>query len=82
VADKKTYEDIYQSFGQKSFDNAVKILVNAPKYGFELPPTPAGAQFSTAYNNAVQRILTGQQSIRAALNQAQKEAQAAINANK
>jgi multiple sugar transport system substrate-binding protein len=82
VADKKTYEDIYQSFGQKTFDNAVKILVNAPKYGFELPPTPAGAQFSTAYNNAVQRILTGQQSIRAALNQAQKEAQAAINANK
>src|SRR5215212_6826583 len=32
IADKKTYEDIYQSFGHPQFDNAVKILVNAPKY--------------------------------------------------
>jgi multiple sugar transport system substrate-binding protein len=82
LADKKTYEDIYQSFGHPQFDNAVKILVNAPKYGFELPPTPAGSKFADAYNNAIQRVLTGQQSIKAALAQAQKEAQAAINANK
>lgn len=82
LADKKIYEDIYQSFGQPSFDNAVKILVNSPKYGFELPPTPAGSKFADAYNSAVQRVLTGQQSINAALAQAQSEAQAAINANK
>jgi multiple sugar transport system substrate-binding protein len=82
VADKKLYEDIYHATGNPAYDDAVKYLVNASKYGFELPPTPAGAQFATAYNSAVQRVLTGQQSIKAALAQAQSEAQAAINANK
>jgi multiple sugar transport system substrate-binding protein len=82
VADKKVYEDIYQSFGHPQFDNAVKILVNVPKYGFELPPTPAGAAFNQAYIDAINRVLTGQQSVRAALNQAQSEAQTAINDNK
>jgi multiple sugar transport system substrate-binding protein len=82
AADKKLYEDIYHETGNPAYNDAVKILVNASKYGFELPPTPAGAQFANAYNSAVQRVLTGQQSIKAALAQAQKEAQAAINANK
>jgi multiple sugar transport system substrate-binding protein len=82
VADKKLFEDVYHATGNPAYDDAVKYLVNAPKYGFELPPTPAGAQFTNAYNAAVQRVLTGQQSIKAALAQAQKEAQQAINANK
>jgi multiple sugar transport system substrate-binding protein len=82
VADKKLYEDVYHATGNPDYDDAVKYLVNAPKYGFELPPTPAGAQFANAYNSAIQRILTGQQSIKAALAQAQKEAQQAIDANK
>jgi multiple sugar transport system substrate-binding protein len=82
LADKKLYEDVYHETGNPDYNDAVKYLVNAPKYGFELPPTPAGAQFATAYNSAVQRVLTGQQSIKAALAQAQKEAQAAINASK
>jgi multiple sugar transport system substrate-binding protein len=81
-ADRKVYEDIYQSFGKTQFDNAVKILVNAPKYGFELPPSPGGAQFQQAYIDAINRVLSGQQSVKAALNQAQKEAQAAIDKNK
>lgn len=82
LADKKTYEDIYQSFGHPQFDAAVKILVNAPKYGFELPPSPGGQQLVQAYTDAINRVLTGQQSVTAALNQAQREAQTAINQNK
>ena len=83
VADKKLYEDVYHvTGGGAQYDSVVKYLVNASKYGFELTPTPAGSQFPTAYNSAVQRVLTGQQSIAAALAQAQKEAQDAINANK
>ena len=82
VADKKLFEDVYHATGNPAYDDVVKYLVNAPKYGFELPPTPAGAQFTNAYNSAVQRVLTGQQSVKAALAQAQKEAQDAINANK
>ena len=41
VADKKIYEDIYQSFGQaRSSTTRCGLLVAAPKYGFELPPVP------------------------------------------
>ena len=47
VADKKIYKDIYQSFGHPQFDKAVQILVHASKYGFELPPTPAGSSSCT-----------------------------------
>lgn len=82
VADKKLYEDVYHATGNPDYDDVVKYLVNAPKYGFELPPTPAGAQFANAYSAAIQRVLTGQQSIAAALKQAQSEAQKAINASK
>jgi multiple sugar transport system substrate-binding protein len=82
LADKKVYEDIYQSFGHPQFDNAVKILVNSPKYGFELPPSPGGQEFNQAYIDAINRVLTGAQSVKAALAQAQKEAQAAIDKNK
>src|SRR4051794_17134456 len=82
VADVKTYQDIYQPFGHPQFDEAVKILVAAPRYGFELPPSPGGAQFVQAYSDAVNRVLTGQQTPKQALDQAQKEAQAAIDANK
>ena len=60
----------------------MKILVNAPKYGFELPPSPGGQQFVQAYLDAINRVLAGQQTPRQALNQAQREAQTAINANK
>src|SRR5215218_1804789 len=79
LADKKSYEDVYQSFGKPQFDRAVQLLVAAPKYGFELPPSPAGQQVLDAMNAGINRVLAGQQSPRAALNQAQKEAQKAIN---
>ena len=82
VADRKIYEDIYQSFGHPQFDAAVRTLVHAGKYGFELPPSPGGQQLVDAMNAAVQRVLTGRQTPRQALNQAQREAQAAINKNK
>ena len=82
VADRKIYEDIYQSFGHQQFDRAVQVVVQAGKYGFEMPPSPGGAQIVDAVNAAVQRVLNGEQSPKASLNQAQKEAQAAINKNK
>jgi multiple sugar transport system substrate-binding protein len=81
-ADTKIFEDIYQTFGKSQFDQAVKILVASGRYGFELPPSPGGRQFVQAYLDAVNRVLTGQQTPKQALDQAQKEAQAAIDANK
>ena len=61
---------------------AVKILVAAPRYGFELPPSPGGQQFVDAYTQAINRVLAGDQTPRQALDQAQKEAQKAIDDNR
>jgi multiple sugar transport system substrate-binding protein len=82
VADRKVYEDVYQSFGKPQFDRAVQIAVAAGRYGIELPPSPGGQQFVQSMNDAVQRVLAGQQTPKQALDQAQREAQAAIDANK
>jgi multiple sugar transport system substrate-binding protein len=78
-ADQKVYEDIYQKMGRADFDNAVAMLVSIDRYAFTLPASPAGAEFNTAMTEAINRVLAGQQSPRAALNQAQKEAQTAID---
>jgi multiple sugar transport system substrate-binding protein len=81
-ADRKILEDIYQSFGKEQFDRAVRVLVAAGRYGFEMPPSPGGAQIVDATVAAIQRALNGQQTPKQALDQAQREAQRAINANK
>lgn len=79
VADVKVYEDIYQPMGNKDFDDAVALLVRAPRYAFSIPLSPASAEFKQAWMDAVNRVLAGQQTPRQALDQAQREAQDAIN---
>jgi multiple sugar transport system substrate-binding protein len=79
IADVKIFEDLYQSFGSKAYDDAVRLLVNVQKYGFEQPASPAGAEFYQAWRDAVTRVLSGKQTPKQALNQAQREAQTAIN---
>lgn len=64
----------------KKWANIINTVENAEHYSFALPASPASAEFKTAWTNAVNRVLQGQQSPQAALNQAQKEAVAAIKA--
>ena len=78
-ADIKIFQDIYQKMGNPQFDRAVELLVAISKHGFIVPPSPAGAEFQQAWTDAVNRVLSGRQSPKKALNQAQKEAQSAIN---
>jgi multiple sugar transport system substrate-binding protein len=78
-ADVKIYEDIYQRTGTKQFDDAVTLLVRAPRYGFAIPLSPASAEFQQAWTDAVNRVLERRQSPKQALDQAQREAQTAIN---
>jgi len=78
-ADVAVFEDIYQPIGKKAFDDAVTLLVRAPRYGFAIPLSPASAEFRQAWIDAINRVLNGQQSPRAALDQAQREAQTAID---
>jgi multiple sugar transport system substrate-binding protein len=62
------------------FDQNVKTLYGVMPYSFSIPASPASGEFQTAWMNAVTRVLQGQQSPKAALNQAQKEAIKAIKA--
>jgi multiple sugar transport system substrate-binding protein len=78
-ADVEIFEDIYQPMGNKQFDDAVTLLVRAPRYGFAIPLSPASAAFRQAWIDAVNRVLEGRQSPRQALDQAQREAQKAID---
>jgi multiple sugar transport system substrate-binding protein len=78
-ADIKLYEDIYQKVGNPDFDDAVALLTRAPRYAFSIPLSPASAEFKQAWTDAVNRVLEGRQSPKQALDQAQRQAQAAIN---
>jgi multiple sugar transport system substrate-binding protein len=62
------------------FDQAVKKYYDQQRFSVGIPASPASAEFQTAWNNAINRVLAGQQSPKAALDQAQKEAVAAIKA--
>ncbi|HZQ81513.1 MAG TPA: hypothetical protein VFB25_06020 [Gaiellaceae bacterium] len=64
----------------KKWASIITTVENAEKYSFAIPASPASAQFNTAWTNAVNRVLQGQQTPTQALNQAQKEAVAAIKA--
>ena len=77
VADQQIYKQTYSSIN-KYFDQAVKKVLDVQRFSFGIPASPASAEFKQAWNDAVTRVLAGQQSPKAALNQAQKEAVAAI----
>ena len=78
IADRLLYKNTYSSIN-KYFDQAVKTFLDVQKFSFGIPASPASAEFANAWMDAVNRVLTGQQSVKAALNQAQKEAQSAID---
>jgi multiple sugar transport system substrate-binding protein len=77
VADKQIYDQTYTSIN-KYFDQAVKKVLDVQRFSFNIPASPASAEFATAWNDAVNRVLAGQQTPKQALDQAQKEAVAAI----
>jgi multiple sugar transport system substrate-binding protein len=45
-----------------------------------MPASPAGSEFKTAWQNGVNRVLSGEQQPADALRQAQQEAQRALDA--
>ncbi|HET7138221.1 MAG TPA: extracellular solute-binding protein [Gaiellaceae bacterium] len=79
LADQQIYKQTYTSIN-KYFDQAVKKVLDVQRFSFGIPASPASAEFKQAWNDAINRVLAGQQSPKAALNQAQKEAVAAIKA--
>jgi multiple sugar transport system substrate-binding protein len=82
VADKAIFKQTYSPIN-KYFDQAVKTVLDVQQHSFYIPASPASAEFQDAWMNAVNSVLTGQSSVKSALNKAQKVASDAIkNAQK
>lgn len=78
-ADDEIFSTVYQPAGIASLDNGVKVLRSVQEHAFSLPPSPAGAEFEKAWQDAVTRALEGRQSAQAALEEAQQQAQKALD---
>jgi multiple sugar transport system substrate-binding protein len=77
VADKAIFKLTYTPIN-KYFDQAVKTVLVVQQHSFYIPASPASAEINDAWMNAVNSVLTGQASVRSALNKAQAQAVAAI----
>ncbi len=65
--------------GDDKWDSGVAAVYEANDNTFALPANPADAEFKSAWQDAVNRVLNGQQQPQAAMDQAQKGAQAALD---
>jgi multiple sugar transport system substrate-binding protein len=78
VADQKIAAMVPSS-GSAVWDAAIKATRQANEASFEMPANPAGTEFETAWQDAVNRVLNGEETPEEAMDQAQKEAQAALD---
>lgn len=74
------FGELVQPSGDAKFDDAVQVILSVQDAAFSIPANPAGAEFRQAWTDAVNRVLNGEQSAQEALDQAQQEAQAALDA--
>lgn len=65
--------------GDPTWDSAVKATYDANDHTFSLPANPADNEFESAWQDGVNRVLNGQQAPQEAMEQAQQEAQAALD---
>jgi multiple sugar transport system substrate-binding protein len=79
VADEQIFGQVYKPSGNAKFDKGVQTLLAVQDVAFSTPPSPAGAEFQKAWQDAVNRVLAGQQQPAAALQQAQRRAQEALD---
>ena len=78
-ADKKIFDEVYEPSGQESLDQAVKVVQSVQSVAVVDPPCPAAAEVKKAWEDASLRVLEGDQTAQESLDQAQEEAQAAID---
>jgi multiple sugar transport system substrate-binding protein len=78
-ADAQIRETLVPADPPAPWGDAVDAMYEANDHTFTLPANPAGAEFETAWQDAVNRVLNGQQEPAEALAQAQEEAQSALD---
>ncbi|SEC53277.1 multiple sugar transport system substrate-binding protein [Amycolatopsis tolypomycina] len=77
---QEIFGTLVQLEDRPAFDAAVRTVLKAQESAFTMPASPAGSEFKTAWQNAVNRVLSGEQQPAEALRQAQQEAQRALDA--
>ncbi|MFG1942592.1 extracellular solute-binding protein [Nonomuraea sp. NPDC048826] len=78
-ADETIFGEIVRPSGKKQFDDAVKVIREVQPVGFAVPQSAAAAEFKKAWEDAGTRVLLEGQAPDKALEQAQAEAQKAID---
>jgi multiple sugar transport system substrate-binding protein len=79
VADETIFGEMV-NLDDGTYGPAVQAVLDAQEAAFSLPSSRASAEFQTAWQNAVNRVLAGEQEPAEALAQAQTEAQEALDA--
>ncbi|MEL7672238.1 MAG: extracellular solute-binding protein [Chloroflexota bacterium] len=79
AADEIIFGEIVQPGSNPVFDSGVETVLAVQDAAFSIPANPAGAEFRQAWQDAVNRVLNGEQTAQEALDQAQAEAQAAFD---
>ncbi len=78
-ADETIFGELVKPSGNAAYDRAVQAVLKAQESAFSMPSLAAGEEFKTAWQDAVNRVMTGQQKPAAAMAQAQKQAQEALD---
>ncbi|WP_314174112.1 extracellular solute-binding protein [Streptomyces winkii] len=78
-ADRLIETTVWKPTGKKSFDDATRRLYDIQDDGFAIPANAAGSEFKQAWQDACNRVLSGDQTPKQALEQAQQEAQSALD---
>jgi multiple sugar transport system substrate-binding protein len=78
VADEKV-QALVSSTGSPQWDSAIAAMYEANENTFALPPNPADAEFETIWQDAVNRVLNGQDTAADSLADANTKAQEALD---
>ena len=78
-ADQLIRDELVPADAPAPWSEAIEATYEANEHTFSLPANPADNAFKTAWQDAVNRVLNGQQEPAEALAQAQTEAQAALD---
>lgn len=80
VADNEIKEKFVKPTGSEVWDTAIASTYKANDFLFYMPSNPADQEFKQAWMDASNRVLAGQMTPQESLDQAQTEAQAALDA--
>lgn len=79
VADEIIFSEIVGPTGNDALDDGIATVLEVSEYAFSIPANPVGSEFRQAWQDAVNRVLNGEQTAEEALTQAQSEAQEALD---